>query len=133
MEALTGLLTLAGTVITTAGTIAVAIITTRTRNERKAQDYETKRMAGAIEDRMVERLDKIEQELKANSKVTTANARGMVSQVYTQYKTKKALPEKTWQNVMDLYGAYKSEIIDGHVPNSWCDALVEEMKTWDKI
>lgn len=116
------ILTLAGTVITTAGTVAVAIITTKNRSEQKAGNTS-----------VMESLEGIKLDLAKNTKATVATTRGLISQVYTAHKDKKEISEKTWRNVCDLYEAYKGITIDGHTPNSWCDTIVEEMKGWKKV
>lgn len=123
MENITiGLITLAGTVITAGGTIVVALISNGNHREQKRSNGDTQNS-----------LEEIKVELKKNTKATVASSRAFISQVYSEHKDKKEITEQTWRNVLDLYAAYKDTTVNGHVPNSWCDALVEEMKTWSKI
>ena len=41
--------------------------------------------------------------------------------------------EKHPEELQGMIDAYKGVKIDGHTPNSWCDQLTEEMKTWKKL
>lgn len=126
------LFTVIGTAITTAGTIIVALITTKTRRDQKTIQKETESGTEESKQEILAALKRVENGLANNSRVTVANARAMISQIYTEHKDDKKISEKTWQNVLELHEAYKSVKIDGHTPNSWCDAIVDEMKTWDK-
>ena len=126
------LFTVIGTAITTAGTIIVALITTKTRRDQKTIQRETESGTEESKQAILAALKRVENGLANNSRVTVANARAMISQIYTEHKDDKKISEKTWQNVLELHEAYKSVKIDGHTPNSWCDAIVDEMKTWDK-
>lgn len=126
------LLTLLGTIITTAGTIAVAIITTRSRQEAQAAKKDAERERGNMEEKFMAEFEDVKKELRSNTACSVATARGLISQVYSTNKWNKEISEKTWRNVCDLHEAYKSVTIDGHTPNSWCDAIVEEMSTWTK-
>lgn len=126
------LFTVIGTAITTAGTIIVALITTKTRRDQKTIQRETENGTEESKQAILAALKRVENGLANNSRVTVANARAMISQIYTEHKDDKKISEKTWQNVLELHEAYKSVKIDGHTPNSWCDAIVDEMKTWDK-
>lgn len=130
------LVTLAGTAITTVGTIVVAVITTRNRQETKTAQDNADQARAELDHKMDHiklGLQEIQTELKSNTACSVATARGLISQVYTANKDRQEITEKTWRNVCDLYQAYKSVKLDGHTPNSWCDAIVEEMKTWKKI
>jgi len=124
MEIFIAILTLAGVIVTTTGSIIVALI-----GNRKRAKEETERSRTEI----LEAIGGLKSDIAANSRATVATTRGLISQVYTENKDDKKLPEKTWRNVMDLYEAYKGITIDGHTPNSWCDELVNEMKTWKKV
>lgn len=125
-------LTIVGTLITTAGTVMVALITTKTRRDQKNIQRETEDIAEDNKKEILEAIDELKSGLENNSRVTVANARALISQVYTANKDRKKITEKSWRNVMELHEAYKAVKIDGHTPNSWCDAIVEEMKSWDK-
>lgn len=120
---------IAGTAITTIGTVAVAFITARGRSAQKKIAKEN----NEHKDEIIQAITELKTEVGNNSRVTVANARAMISQVYTANKDRKAISEKTWRNVMELHEAYKSVKIDGHTPNSWCDQIVEEMTHWEKV
>ena len=121
-----------GISITTLGTVLVAFITSKSRKEQKNIQRETESGAVKSEQKILAAIDELKQGLENNSRVTVASARAMISQIYTDHKEDKKISEKTWQNVIELHEAYKSVKIDGHTPNSWCDAIVDEMRTWDK-
>lgn len=126
-------ITIVGTLITTAGTVLVALITTKTRRDQKKIQRETEDCADDNKKEILEAIDQLRGGLESNSRVTVANARALISQVYTANKDKKQISEKSWRNVCELHEAYKSVQIDGHTPNSWCDQIVDEMKTWEKV
>lgn len=121
-----------GISITTLGTVLVAFITSKSRKEQKNIQRETESGAVKSEQKILAAIDELKKGLENNSRVTVASARAMISQIYTDHKENKKISEKTWQNVIELHDAYKSVKIDGHTPNSWCDAIVDEMRTWDK-
>lgn len=129
----TSWITIIGTLITTAGTVAVAFITSRTHRAQKNIQREVKDNADDNKSEILGAIDEIKAGLENNSRVTVANARAMISQVYTTNKERKAISEKTWRNVLELHDAYKSVQIDGHTPNSWCDQIVDEMSSWKKV
>lgn len=131
-SAVSSWVTIAGTLITTAGTVLVALITTKTRREQKHIQRETEDNAEDNKQEILGAIDELKTGLQNNSRVTVANARALISQVYTANKDKREITEKAWRNVLELHEAYKSVTIDGHTPNSWCDQIVEEMKTWEK-
>ena len=125
--------TLLGTIVTTAGTVLVALITTKTRRDQKKIQQEAEDNADDNKKEILGAIDELRGGLESNSRVTVANARALISQVYTANKDKKEISEKAWRNVCELHEAYKSVKIDGHTPNSWCDQIVDEMKTWKKL
>ena len=127
-----GIVTLAGTIVTTVGTVVVAWITTKTRRDQKKIQRETEDNAEDNKKEILGAIDELKTGLANNSKVTVANARALISQVYTANKEAKTISEKSWRNVCELHEAYKSVKVDGHTPNSWCDAIVDEMRTWKK-
>lgn len=130
---LTGWFGIIGTIITTTGTVAVAIITSKTRQAQKNIQRESEDSAEGNKKEILAAVGEIKAGLENNSRVTVATARSMISQVYTAHKNDQKISEKTWRNVLELHEAYKSVRIDGHTPNSWCDQIVEEMKTWEKV
>lgn len=128
----TGWIGVVGTAVTTAGTVAVALITTKARREQKNIQREAEDSAEGNKKEILGAIKRLETGLENNSRVTVANARSLISQIYSENKGEKKLSEKTWRNVLELHEAYKRVQIDGHTPNSWCDAIVEEMRTWEK-
>ena len=110
-------LTLAGVCVTATSGVIIAIVNTSANNQKK----------------ILAAIDDLKKEQIANNRTTVATARSFISVIHEKYKGTKKLPEKTWRNVLDLYAAYKGITIDGHVPNSWCDEIVEEMRGWEKI
>lgn len=126
-------ITIIGTLITTAGTVLVALITTKTRRDQKNIQRETEDTAEDNKKEILGAIDELQAGLDNNSRVTVANARAVIGRIYAEHKDAKKISAQTWSNIMELHDAYKSVKIDGHAPNSWCDQLVEEMKTWEKV
>ena len=126
-------ITIIGTLITTAGTVLVALITSKTRRDQKNIQREAEDNAEDNKKEILGAIDELRSGLESNSRVTVANARAVVGRIYAEYKDKKEISAQTWSQVMELHDAYKGVKIDGHTPNSWCDQLTEEMKTWKKL
>lgn len=84
-----------------------------------------------------EKTDKLLKEIRdgqnSGNRVSVASARALIAQIYDQNKSKRIIDQGLWESVSDLYDAYKATTINGHVPNSWCDSLVNEMKKWKKV
>lgn len=117
------------TIITVSGTVAVAYIT---YGNRRKQSVDQEELVARLRE-LTTSMQQTRDEVKVITKVVVANSRGLIAQIYEDNKVKKSIDGEVWQNVSDLYDAYKSTKIDGHTPNSWCDALVEEMKHWKKV
>jgi hypothetical protein len=126
-------ITIIGTLITTAGTVLVALITTKTRRDQKTIQREAEDAAEDNKKEILGAIDELQSGLENNSRVTVANARAVIGRIYAEHKDAKRISAQTWSQIMELHDAYKSVKIDGHTPNSWCDQLVEEMKTWEKL
>lgn len=126
-------ITIVGTLISTAGTVLVALITTKTRRDQKSIQRQTEDAAEDNKKEILGAISELRSGLESNSRVTVANARAVVGRIYAEYKDKKQISAQTWSQVMELHDAYKGVKIDGHTPNSWCDQLTEEMKTWKKL
>ena len=126
-------LTIIGTLITTAGTVLVALITTKTRRDQKNIQRQTEDAAEDNKQEILGAIDELKAGLDNNSRVTVANARAVIGRIYAEHKGAKQISAQTWSQIMELHDAYKRVQIDGHTPNSWCDQLVEEMKTWEKL
>lgn len=121
MEIITALIGLAGIFITASGGVVVAIINTK----KVALEQ-----SNANKKEILKAIAEVRTELNANSRATVATTRGLISNAYWQYREEKTLPEAVRRNIIDLYEAYKGIQVDGHTPNSWCDELIAEMKTW---
>ena len=126
-------ITIIGTLITTAGTVLVALITSKTRRDQKNIQRETEDTAEDNKKEILGAIDELQAGLDNNSRVTVANARAVIGRIYAEHKAAKRISAQTWSQIMELHDAYKGVKIDGHTPNSWCDQLVEEMKTWEKL
>ena len=126
-------ITIIGTLITTAGTVLVALITTKTRRDQKTIQREAEDAAEDNKKEILGAIDELQSGLENNSRVTVANTRAVIGRIYAEHKDAKRISAQTWSQIMELHDAYKSVKIDGHTPNSWCDQLVEEMKTWEKL
>lgn len=126
-------ITIIGTLITTAGTVLVALITTKTRRDQKSIQRQTEDAAEDNKKEILGAIDGLKDGLEGNSRVTVAATRAIIGRIYSERKNTKEIDERTLAQVMELHDAYKKVSIDGHTPNSWCDQLVEEMKTWKKV
>lgn len=126
-------ITIIGTLITTAGTVLVALITSKTRRDQKNIQREAEDNAEDNKKEILGAIDELQAGLDNNSRVTVANARAVIGRIYADHKDQKRISAQTWSQIMELHDAYKGVKIDGHTPNSWCDQLVEEMKTWEKL
>lgn len=126
-------ITIIGTLITTAGTVLVALITSKTRRDQKNIQREAEDNAEDNKKEILGAIDELQAGLNNNSRVTVANARAVIGRIYADHKDQKRISAQTWSQIMELHDAYKGVKIDGHTPNSWCDQLVAEMKTWEKV
>ena len=124
MDILIALIGLAGVTVTASGGVIVALI----GNRKNAAEQASKNTG-----KILEAVAAVKSDLSANSRATVATTRGLISDTYWRYKGTKQIPEAVMRNIMDLHEAYKGIQIDGHTPNSWCDSLVDEMKTWKII
>lgn len=108
-------------VISTIGTIVITIIKVGSRKSQR--EYE----------KMAHEIKRNTQEIQCGNKVSVATARAQIAQIYNQCRKQQQIEQGLWESVSDLYDAYKSTTINGHTPNSWCDSMVNEMKTWKKV
>ena len=129
------MITLTGVGLTAAGGVIVAIINVKAKALEISTENNKKTLEAIkeVKKEVMGGIDELKKELAANNRATVATTRDLVSNAYWQFKDKKEIPEQMMHNIMDLYEAYKGVTVDGHVPNSWCDALIEEMKTWKII
>ena len=102
-----------------------AIIVAKINHDRKRAQAEA------------EKTNKLLRELtnnvKSGNRVSVATARSVIAQIYDSNKENKSIDGGIFESVLDLYDGYKSIEIDGHVPNSWCDSMVVEMRRWKKV
>lgn len=76
----------------------------------------------------------LRRELAANNQATIASARSVIKRVYDQLKEDKIITYSDLEMVEELYTAYKNvRLEDGHVPNGYADACMEEMRKWKKV
>lgn len=72
--------------------------------------------------------------LAANDVATVSVVRNNLRDIYYKIRPYGMISDTDYRAVTELYNAYKSVILpDGHHPNSWCDALYEEMQTWKRV
>lgn len=72
--------------------------------------------------------------LEANDTVTVAIVRQNIRRMYYELLPHKVISVVDLRALTEMYNAYKAVTLpDGHHPNSWCDALYNEMITWEKV
>lgn len=72
--------------------------------------------------------------LAANDVATVSVVRNNLRDIYYKIRPYGMISDTDYRAVTELYNAYKSVTLpDGHHPNSWCDALYEEMQTWKRV
>lgn len=72
--------------------------------------------------------------LAANDVATVSVVRNNLRDIYYKIRPYGMISDTDYRAITELYTAYKSVTLpDGHHPNSWCDALYEEMKGWKRV
>lgn len=72
--------------------------------------------------------------LAANDAATVSVVRNNLRDIYYKIRPYGMISDTDYRAVTELYNAYKSVTLpDGHHPNSWCDALYQEMQTWKRV
>lgn len=72
--------------------------------------------------------------LATNDVATVSVVRNNLRDIYYKIRPYGMISDTDYRAVTELYNAYKSVTLpDGHHPNSWCDALYEEMQTWKRV
>lgn len=81
-----------------------------------------------------ENILEVKEKLGINDRVTVSAVRQQIRQMYYAHKKEKQLSLVDYRALNEMYNAYKAVTLpDGHHPNSWCDALYEEMSGWERV
>lgn len=117
------------------------------RNHKKDKDEQTQELKAAIK-RSEEKADaayneahkanntlvEVRQQLLVNDAVTVTSVRQQIRRLYYERRNEKTISLTDYRALVEMYTAYKSVVLpDGHHPNSWCDALYEEMSKWERV
>lgn len=79
-------------------------------------------------------IAEMKERLAANDVATVSVVRNNLRDIYYKIRPYGMISDTDYRAVTELYNAYKSVTLpDGHHPNSWCDALYEEMQTWKRV
>lgn len=126
------------------GLIAQFILSNRSKTDKKQQ---TEELGDKIEENtrlarenkaLIETNTKTIQELKdklsANDVATVAVVRQNIRKLYYKLQPYQMISITDYRALNEMYNAYKGVTLpDGHHPNSWCDALYEEMSSWKRV
>lgn len=126
------------------GLIAQFILSNRSKTDKKQQ---TEELGDKIEENtrlarenkaLIEANTKTIQELKdklsANDVATVAVVRQNIRKLYYKLQPYQMISITDYRALNEMYNAYKGVTLpDGHHPNSWCDALYEEMSSWKRV
>lgn len=79
-------------------------------------------------------INELKAKLSANDVATVAVVRQNIRRMYYDLLPHKMISVVDLRALTEMYNAYKAVTLpDGHHPNSWCDALYNEMNTWEKV
>lgn len=126
------------------GLIAQFILSNRSKTDKKQQ---TEELGDKIEENnrlvrenkaLIESNTKAIQELKdklsANDVATVAVVRQNIRKLYYDLQPYRMITITDYRALNEMYNAYKGVTLpNGHHPNSWCDALYEEMSSWERV
>lgn len=126
------------------GLIAQFILSNRSKTDKKQQ---TEELGDKIEGNnrlvrenkaLIESNTKAIQELKdklsANDVATVAVVRQNIRKLYYDLQPYQMITITDYRALNEMYNAYKGVTLpNGHHPNSWCDALYEEMSSWKRV
>lgn len=126
------------------GLIAQFILSNRSKTDKKQQ---TEELGDKIEENnrlvrenkaLIESNTKAIQELKdklsANDVATVAVVRQNIRKLYYDLQPYQMISNTDYRALNEMYNAYKGVTLpNGHHPNSWCDALYEEMSSWERV
>lgn len=126
------------------GLIAQFILSNRSKTDKKQQ---TEELGDKIEENtrlvrenkaLIEANTRTIQELKdklsANDVATVAVVRQNIRKLYYGLQPYQMISITDYRALNEMYNAYKGVTLpDGHHPNSWCDALYEEMSSWKRV
>lgn len=117
------------------------------RKHKEGKDEQTKELKEAIkrsEDKADAALNEaqkannvlgeVKAQLTINDTVTVTSVRQQIRRLYHERHKEKTISLVDYSALVEMYNAYKSVTLpDGHHPNSWCDALYEEMCGWERV
>lgn len=126
------------------GLIVQFILSNRSKTDKKQQ---TEELGDKIEENnrlvrenkaLIESNTKAIQELKnklsANDIATVAVVRQNIRKLYYDLQPYQMITLTDYRALNEMYNAYKGVTLpNGHHPNSWCDALYEEMSSWKRV
>lgn len=116
------------TVIATVGSVIVAMITVGL-----PMLHQNKKTRKSEIDEVLDAVKKIRDDMAANNQLTVSNARAQLEAIYRKYESSQSMPESSWKAVCELHESYKMITLpNGKHPNSWADALYNEMGKWKK-
>lgn len=82
----------------------------------------------------IDAIAEIKDRLATNDVATVSVVRNNLRDIYYKIRPYGMISDTDYRAVTELYNAYKSVTLpDGHHPNSWCDALYQEMQTWKRV
>lgn len=104
-----------------------------TKKQKQQADDNTEDIKALIEG-TTRALEGVKDELQSNNRVTVATARTALKSVYDRLSPKRRLTVTEKSMIEEIYASYKSVTYsDGHHPNSWADAIVNDMRTWEVV
>ena len=105
--------------------------------DNKAQKKIAQENASDIKDLLedtIEKVNTIVDSQKANDAVSVATARSVIKRFHAQLAEERVITVSDKAMIMELYNAYKQITYpDGHHPNSWCDAAIKDMESWEVV
>lgn len=108
----------------------------QTEEIKKAIDVASQKAEAAQEEAAAARqvVNEMAERQSANDVVTVAVVRQNIRMMYYELLPHKMISVVDLRALDEMYHAYKAVTLpDGHHPNSWCDALYEEMRQWEKV
>ena len=81
-----------------------------------------------------ENIDEVKSKLTINDVCTVTSVRQQIRRMYYERRGEKTISLTDYRALNEMYNAYKAVTLpDGHHPNSWCDALYDEMSSWERV
>lgn len=123
-----------------ASVLTVALQMRGAAQNKKESDKHTEQTEETTEDiktlikKNLDALKRVEAGIDANNRVTVATARAALKSAYDRLAPENKITVTEKAMVEEMYAAYKAVTYpDGHHPNSWCDAIVEDIRTWEVV